>query len=155
MQALKELREKLLAAPLGLQPEDVTTMAQAGTVRSYYRRENERGGKKNYKFRVEYTGKLYVLGTQADIESLFFIVTTWLDAVNPSHGPTDITFNIDFLNDTEYDLEISIANLMQTYNPLISEQGTAITDEPRVPPDPVLRTENFTDVSSGESDGRE
>lgn len=146
MNALFALRDCLLDADIGLQPEDVTLAVQGGRLHSWYRRTDERQGGHNRKFRLAYSAALWLLGTRAPIAAILYLITRWQDAYCPNHDANSIEIAIDYLDDDQYDLQITLGNLIQTYTPRVSDDGTRIDECPAPDSDPIMRTDDFETV---------
>lgn len=133
MHSLHNLRTTVLEA-LQLEPENVSSFTEDGTLRSHYERKNS--GSNSY-FRLEYTATLLLINCTKPIEHVMHIVGQWLHDNQPSHDPKAISFEAEILDNNSADLKISIEGITDTYKPSLTAEGTLIIGCSNQPADPI------------------
>lgn len=135
MHSLKDLRE-YLRQQLTVSPENLTVMAEQGTVINYLGREND--PRSNDHFMVEYTGIVFIFDYTRPPEILFHLVAKWCQSQHMSMTKDAIQFEAELLNHQAADIKITIAKLRDVYKPQPYKQGTQINYCPAVSVDPII-----------------
>lgn len=135
MHSLHSLRDTVLKQ-LQLEPENVSSFTEDGTLRSHYERKNSGS---NSHFRLEYTATLLLINCTKPIEHVMHIVGQWLHDNQPSHDPKAISFEAEILDNNSADLKISIEGITDTYKPSVTADGTLIVGCSNQPADLIIR----------------
>lgn len=135
MHSLHSLRSTVLEQ-LQLEPENVSSFTEDGTLRSHYERKGSGG---NSHFRLEYTATLLLINCAKPIEHVMHIVSQWLHDNQPSHDPKAISFEAEILDNNSADLKISIEGVTDTYKPSVNVEGTLIVGCSNKAADSILR----------------
>ncbi|WP_275098068.1 phage tail protein [Sedimenticola hydrogenitrophicus] len=114
---LNALREYLLAAPLGLNPDHLITFIDKGKVISY-----PGGNNKNFKF--VFPAQLIVIGYADAVDKLAFFILQWLDQYQPDHDGEAFTFDAEIIDHRQTDISITLT-LTETIT--VSESAEGIT----------------------------
>lgn len=139
MHSLHSLRDTVLKQ-LQLEPENVSSFTEDGTLRSHYERKNSGS---NSHFRLEYTATLLLINCTKPIEHVMHIVGQWLHDNQPSHNPKAISFEAEILDNNSADLKISIEGITDTYKPSVTADGTLIVGCSNQPADPIIRADGL------------
>ncbi|MGP5360535.1 phage tail protein [Psychrobacter celer] len=139
MHSLHSLRDTVLKQ-LQLEPENVSSFTEDGTLRSHYERKNSGS---NSHFRLEYTATLLLINCTKPIEHVMHIVGQWLHDNQPSHDPKAISFEAEILDNNSADLKISIEGITDTYKPSVTADGTLIVGCSNQPADPIIRADGL------------
>ena len=139
MHSLYSLRNTVLKQ-LRLEPENVSSFTEDGTLRSHYERKNSGS---NSHFRLEYTATLLLINCTKPIEHVMHIVGQWLHDNQPSHDPKAISFEAEILDNNSADLKISIEGITDTYKPSVTADGTLIVGCSNQPADPIIRADGL------------
>lgn len=134
MHSLNSLRQTVLSQ-LQIDPENVTSFTDNGTLRSHYERKNSDA---NQFFRLEYTATLLIINCVRPVEHVMHVVGQWLHDNQPSHDPLAIKFEAEILDHSSVDLKVSIKGLTDTYKPTVNADGTLIVGCLNAAADPII-----------------
>ena len=123
MQALDSLRAQLLEQLPDLQPEDLVVRIRNGRVRHHYEHPEQAG---NHKFSVSYELEILARDYRSAPEALLFLVAQWLSEQQPGHGAEALSFELDRLDNTTYDVIVKIKDLSQVFSPQLTAEGTLL-----------------------------
>lgn len=122
MHSLHNLR-KTVIDQLSLEPENVTSFTDNGTLRSHYERKDS--GDNSF-FRLEYTATLLLINCVKPVEQVMYVLGQWLHRNQPGHDPKAISFEAEILDHDSVDLKISIDGIIDTYKPSMTKDGVLI-----------------------------
>jgi len=114
---LNALREYLLSAPLGLNPDQLITFVDKGKVISY-------PGCNNKNFKFMFPVQLIIIGYADAVDKLAFFILQWLDQYQPDHGGDAFTFDADIIDHRQTDISVTLT-LTETIT--VSESADGIT----------------------------
>lgn len=125
---LNELRQYLLAAPLGLNPDNLLTFIDKGKVISY-------PGGNNKHFKFAFPAQVIIIGYADEVDKLAFFIIQWLDQYQPDHGGQAFEFDVDIIDHRQADVSITLT-LTETITVAESPQGITLNHctEPNIQP---------------------
>ncbi|WP_072281629.1 phage tail protein [Rappaport israeli] len=145
MHTLKQLRDTLLDAGIGIEPENISAFADKGTVRHYPARAGDPDCNSN--FRLEYNATLVIINYARAPEILMHIVGEWYHRVQPGHKADGISYEAEILDHDSVDIRITIDGLIDTYKPNELVDGTLIINCANQAADPIIRQAGIVSVT--------
>jgi len=137
MKRLADLREHLLAAPLGLEADTLLTFVDAGTVRRHVD-GNSRS------LSLTYTANVIAEQFNGNPVTVALFLWDWLEEFQPGLAPDAVTFEADILNTDAADIAFSV-RMSETW------AVETVNDDHRLTlqPEPRIDTDSLTGFSEG------
>lgn len=129
MKKLQLIREHLLSGPIKIEPDNLLTYADKGTVKA-----NAQGTNKHYEF--AYNANIIIENFSGQADQITYWILEWLNQYQPNHGEDAFEFQADVLNDDNVDLAITLA-LTETIKVSTNIDGDIVlhhADDPTLEP---------------------
>lgn len=137
MKRLAELRDHLLAAPLGFKAEVLVTFVDSGTVQRYVDGENRT-------LRLTYRANVIAEKFTENPVTVALFLWDWLEQFQPGLAPDAVTFDADILNTDAADIAFSVP-ISETWVVETVDGDHRLT----LQPEPSIDAESLTGFGDG------
>jgi len=137
MKRLADLREHLLAAPLGFKADTLVTFADSGTVLRYVDGESR-------SLRLTYRADVLAEMFTGNPVTVALFLWDWLEEFQPGLAPDAVTFDADILNTDAADIAFSVP-LSETWAVETVDGDHRLT----LQPEPRIDADSLTGFSEG------
>ncbi len=137
MKRLAELREHLLAAPLGLKADTLVTFVNLGNVHRHVDGESR-------SLRFTYPANVIAEQFSGNPVTVALFLWDWLEEFQPGLAPDAVTFEADILNTDAADIAFSV-RMSETWAVETVDGEHRLT----LQPEPRLDTDSLTGFSEG------
>ncbi|MCZ4281709.1 phage tail protein [Kiloniella laminariae] len=101
MKKLADLRDFLIAHPIGIDPANLLTFAEKGSVQHHFDPDDP-------SFATRYDANVILVDFTGDFNGLIFIILSWLEDHEPHMKPEAISYHIDIQDHKRADVSLLI-----------------------------------------------